>query len=117
MANGSFSDRLDPATYESDEPVHVCRRSGSDAWIAERLWNRLVTLRTAYQLHLLPLLFGTPEVHRLNGQQVGTLVEEVTFIGEAVTDPATASVIRELLPLFAEATRDSDDGGLPVEGP
>lgn len=83
-----YLDRLDPATYEDDEPVVVYETDSGDAdvlHIPERLFWRLVRVGQAYELHHVPLLGGVEPV-RLGRAQCTALCDELAFVAERVDD-------------------------------
>ena len=67
-----FADRLDPATYDDDDGtvgVFESDRGDEDSlWISERLFRRLTSVASGYELHTLPMLGGSDPV-RLNGKR------------------------------------------------
>lgn len=89
---GRFDDRFESSTYELDPPAGFFPTGYPDAdsgvWMPERIFDRLVGLGRAYQLHYLPLLYGQDsEPVILNHQQVGGLIDEVDFLARTMTDP------------------------------
>ena len=93
-----FSDRLNPVTFAEDEPVAVSvvptatspadRDSGltGAAWIPERVFERILALARAYDLHVLNLLEG-PSPPALNATQCSGLQFELEFLCSVVSDP------------------------------
>ena len=108
-----YADRLDSANYADDPDVGwFSSDPPAEAWVPERLVDRLRALGRAYELHLLPHLPG-PEALSLNAVQVLTLIEEMDFLGERVNDPALTALIADLREVLGAAARGD---GLWVEG-
>jgi hypothetical protein len=116
VAQSEFADRFLDSTYADDEPVHIFIPRGTDRWVPERLWWRLVGLGRAYEVHLLPLLPGATDPQFLNAQQVATLVDEVQFVADVVDDDLIAGLVAELVPLLVEAQLQPDEHALGIEG-
>lgn len=90
MGSEEFADRFDADRYRDEEPVRVWLVEGAgvddEMYIPEPLWNRMRLIAAAYQLHLLPLLDGTVDPVFLNAVQCRTLVAELDFVAEILSD-------------------------------
>lgn len=119
MLEGRYHLLVDPTTYSDDVRVKVST-DRSEAWVSEQLFDRLLALGRAYQLHVLTLLANVPrhEPFWINQQQSEGLVEEVEFVVSLVdSDIAVNELAKTLLPVIAEAARYGDRNALVVEGP
>lgn len=86
----TLSTRLDPATYSQDEPVGVAAvlqeelpgPLPNERWqyIPERMWNRILPLGSAYELHFAAVLEPVVDTV-LNTTQCATVEEELRFPG------------------------------------
>jgi hypothetical protein len=122
-----FADRVAPGTYQNDEAWAVGLVSAGRAvdWasklpdertgIPEGIAERLLALGRAYRLHQLSALDGTAQ-NRLNGQQAGSLADEVAFLARVVDDPALREHIKPLLE-FASRCGRSNSMELLLEAP
>jgi len=122
-----FADRLVPDTYRDDEPWAVALvQTGrpvdwgsalpdEEAYIPERIAERLLALGRAYGLHYLSALDGRRQ-NRLNADQAAGLVDEVQFVLRVVDDLALREHLRPLLD-FAERCGRSRDIDLLLEAP
>lgn len=99
MRTERFVDRLDPKTYQADDEVvgiYETDPNEHDAlWFSGRLFRRLTTIGIAYELHTLPLLEGSSDLH-LNQTQCSSLVDEVAFVAERVNDDVLVSLAQSL---------------------
>jgi hypothetical protein len=88
-AGGSrYSDRLAAATYADDEPIHVFSPdTRAEAWVPERVFERMQAVAVGYGLHVIPLL-AEDALRFLDGSQAATFTDEVIFIAEVTNDPA-----------------------------
>ncbi len=122
-----FADRLEPMTYQEDEPWTVALVGAGrpvdwansvpdqDEAVPERIFQRILALARAYELHHLSTVEPCRQ-NRLNSQQAAGLAEELEFLLQQVNDQALR-VFAE--PLHRLAVRCARDGGLEllVEGP
>ena len=118
----ALTDRFEVQTYADDEPVRVYRpdRYGLDddgVWIPERLWDRLLHIGAAYQLHLLPLLDGTTNPVFLNPVQVEGLLQELRFVASIVDDRLLRSLVSSLVALTGLESQGASKDSLGVEFP
>lgn len=105
---------LDPSQFVDDVLVRVWTRTEEfEAWVPERLWDRLVNLGRAYELHRLPLLAAPYEPVTLNAQQCAGLQRELEFVEQVVKDEA----LRSIRAVVAAAARLTGEVALLVEGP
>lgn len=108
-----FADRLESGTYGDDPLVGwFSADPPAEAWVPERLVERLRLLGAAYELHLLPLLPGGEPIG-LRGSQVTNLIEEIDWVAALADDPALRQVALDLRPVLS-AARSGD--GLWIEG-
>ncbi len=117
-----FADRFRDETYADDEPVHVFRAdqygsADQGLWVPERLWARLRLVAAAYELRLLPILDGTSDPVFLNAVQVSTLLEELRFIGQILSDPLVESLVRALVDLAAGRSQVASKDSIGIEFP
>lgn len=115
-----WRDRLDPATYADDEPVHVfrCDQYGANdggLWMPERVWHRLRCLGLAYELHLLPLLDGTTDPVFLSANQVEQ--REFRFVGDLVNGPIVEAQVRAFIALTEERSDGASKDMVGIEFP
>lgn len=114
-----YSDRLDPATYEDDEPIAIYEEDPGEAgalYISERLFSRLVHLGEAYELHHLPLL-GRIEPVQLGRAQCVALCDELAFVAERVDDPLTVAAAQSVSDyLDARVRRPGAETFVTLEG-
>ena len=118
-----YGDRFLAETYAKDEPVGARLSSEVIAdtheyslWIPERLFHRIQNLARAYELHLLPALepYGKNE---LTHSQAETLVDELSFIGDLISDELLAGYIGRLIELAEKCIRSARQVRLVIEGP
>ena len=104
--NDRFADRLDPGTYASDEPVGAGTTDDYSGWVSipERLFHRMQHLARAYDLHILPGL-DPYERNELDYERAASLVDELQFLGQVVTDRALLEQIGVLQDAALSATR------------
>ena len=101
-----FADRFDSGTYADDPKVGVfTNEPPTDLWMPERVFHRLRYLGLAYELHLLPLVDGTEDSIYFNSLQAGVLAEELTFVGETVSDPVLVEYLIALVNMAEQAAR------------
>lgn len=118
----SIADRFRDETYADDEPVHVFRADqyGSPdqgLWLPERLWARLRLVAQAYELHLLSVLDGSTDPVFLNAAQVSTLLEELRFVGQILSDPLIEGLVRALVELAAGRSQGASKDAMGIEFP
>jgi hypothetical protein len=83
-----YSDRLNAATYADDEPIHVFSpENQAEAWVPERVFDRMQAIAVGYGLHVIPLL-AEDALRFLDGSQAATFTDEVAFIAQVTNDPA-----------------------------
>ena len=108
MHTERFADRLDPMTYEADDDVvgiYEIDPGEPDAlWCSARLFRRLVLIGAAYELHTLPLLDGSVDVH-LNQTRCLALVDEIAFVAERVDDALVVGLAQSLVDYVSRRTR------------
>ena len=114
-----FADRLVPDTCRRDEPwsVGLVRAGRAVDWAAtlpdehtdipEGIAERLLALGRAYGLHELSALDGTGQ-NRLDGQQAGSLADELEFLMRVVDDSALREYARPLLEFATRCGRSRD---------
>jgi hypothetical protein len=100
-----FADRLDPNSYASDEPVGAGTSDDYSGWVSipERLFTRMQHLGRAYDLHILPGL-DPYERNELDHERTASLIDELDFLAEVVSDRAlleTIAVLRDAALLAA----------------
>jgi hypothetical protein len=122
-----FADRLEPMTYQNDEPWTVALVGAGrpvdwtnsvpdeDQAVPERIVQRILALATAYELHQLSSL-GPNGQNRLNSQQSASLADELHFLLQQINDPALHVFAGPLQRLAARCARDARLE-LLVEGP
>jgi hypothetical protein len=116
----SYADRFDQSRYADDPPVRVFDydyADGSEVWIPERVWRRLVTIGSAYELHYLPMLGGGSEVRTWDAVQAQTIGDELSFVAEVVKDSLLLHWLEALSPIVESAARRGGSPALGVEGP
>jgi hypothetical protein len=86
-----------------------------EAYIPERIAERLLALGHAYGLHYLSTLDSRRQ-NRLNADQAAGLVDEVQFVLRVVDDPALHEHLQPLLG-FAERCFRSRNTDLLLEAP
>jgi len=118
-----YADRFLAGTYAKDEPVGaglssevVAETYTYSLWIPERLFHRIQNLARAYELHLLAALepYGKNELTR---PQAEALVDELTFIGETITDNLLVGYMDRLIELAERCIRSPREVQLIIEGP
>lgn len=115
-----FADRLDPATYaDDDEVVGVFESGPSDddaLWLSARLFRRLTTVASAYELHSLPLLGGSEPV-QLNRARCESVLDEIAFVAERLDDAVAVTTAQSVADYLATRTqRPTWDGTVTFEG-
>lgn len=119
-----FADRLKASTYADDVEFQVRlnpdprdeQAATTEAWISERLLNRLRHIGLAYELPLLSRLpadgqWSYPEV------QCSSLEREIVFLLNLVADPLLAAATEPLLNMVRAAIREPRGLTLTVEAP
>jgi hypothetical protein len=99
VASEAYADRLQPETYADDEVVGVFRTAHSEAdavWLSVRLFRRLTSTASGYELHVLPQLGGR-ELVRLMKPQVEALLDEVVFVGDRLNDKVARTTAGTLI--------------------
>jgi len=102
----TLSTRLDPATYSKDEPVGVAAvpkeelpgpvRNERWQYIPERMWNRILQLGSAYELHFAAVLEPVVDTV-LDPTQCETVDEELRFLAAILNDDALKSALSIIL--------------------
>lgn len=98
----TLAERLNPATYKGDEPVGVAAVPrgelpgpiSDEKWryIPERVWNRILHLGAAYELHYAATLEPVIDTV-LDSTQWESMEPEFRFISEVVGDHAVRSAL------------------------
>lgn len=112
----NLRDQLEPTTFADDEPVGVVGVPtkdlpgpvAEDQWhyVPEPLWNRLICLGNAYNLHFAQLV--EPAIDTvLNSVQCHSLCEELTFLRDVVADPAAHAAISTVVAQATVVARSS----------
>ena len=105
-------DRLDGATYADDPLIGwTTVDESTEAWVPDRIVDRMRHLGSAYEMHLLPLLPGVEPVV-LNSTQVRNLIEEIDWVLERGDDPVLRNAVHDLGPVLSAALRGD---GLRIE--
>ncbi|MBX3314504.1 MAG: hypothetical protein KF906_09310 [Actinobacteria bacterium] len=110
-----FTSGLKAGTYLDDPLIGWTSADGqAEAWVADRLVDRLRLLGAAYELHLVPLLPARDETVtlELNAAQVRNLRDEIEWLADLVSDAALVQVATTILPVLRTAERGS---GLRVD--
>jgi len=111
----SFPDRFQSERYAGDEPVSLT--VDGHTWdMPERLFARAQYLARAYELHLLPMVESYGKT-QLNGQQAGTLAEELAFIRDLVDDGVLRPHLDAWIALALACSRSARPASLVIEGP
>lgn len=126
MPVDSLMSWLAPSTFQDDEPVCFTlvepTTSGStastcEAWIPERLFERMLHLAGAYHLHVLGVIHGDVDTH-LNHLQCESLLTELEFLVRLVpSDAALQRVLVEVAQLVTRAARLGRKAELVVQPP
>jgi len=84
--------------------------------VPERLFERILLLASAYDLHVLPATdqYGP---HELSQQQAATVAEELTFLQPVVNDAALAPHLKALRELALWCARSGESSWMHIEGP
>ncbi|MFN0090482.1 MAG: hypothetical protein ACKVWR_09495 [Acidimicrobiales bacterium] len=102
-------------------PISTDPLTDQGLWVPERLWARLRLVAGAYELRLLPILDGTSDPVFLNAVQVSTLLEELRFIGQILSDPLVdplvEALVRALVDLAAERSQGASKDWIGIEFP
>jgi hypothetical protein len=123
LPEDEFEHRLSTSEYEGDEPVDVRAYRGTrtasvyrEHVVPERLFERILLLASAYDLHVLPALdqYGP---HELNQQQAATVAEELAFLQPVVNDAALAPHLIALRELSLWCARSGESSWIHIEGP
>lgn len=116
-----FPDQFDARRYHEDEPVgftaHIATRERlGPVDLPERIFLRLQSIATAYELHLLRTIevYGTT---KLNGVQCQVLAGELEFVADVVKDPLLLEYVGHLMPLVLACGRAGMQAVLSIEGP
>ena len=109
-----FQDRLNTNYFEGDEPVGIAAvvptalpgpiESKEWQYIPERLWNRLLCLGQAYELHFAQVIEPVIDT-TLDASQCQSLIEEITFLASVVDDTALRSAIHLILSQAEQVVR------------
>lgn len=92
-----YGDRLHPAAYSDDEPVHVSSpETEAEVWVPERLFDRMKAVGVGYGLHVIPLL-AEDALRFLNGAQAETFAAEIAFVAQVTNDPALHQQLEAML--------------------
>ena len=90
MTPDRYADRLEAATYAADdETVGIFESSPNEPdslWLSGRLFNRLIGVAAAYDLHMLPML-GGPGAEQLNRSRCESFLDELAFVADRLNDP------------------------------
>ena len=103
-----FADRLDPATFASDEPVEFRTSSqavGTGTFLPEGVLARVRSLGVAYDLHVLENLITPYEAVELEWPQAESLLAEIEFLAEVVNDPVVSDAVTSISLVVAAAAR------------
>jgi hypothetical protein len=102
----TLSTRLDPATYSEDEPVGIAAVPKEELpgplpnerwrYIPERIWNRILLLGSAYELHFAAVLEPVVDAV-LDPTQCETVDEELRFLAAILNDDALKSALSVIL--------------------
>ncbi|WP_162926280.1 hypothetical protein [Teredinibacter purpureus] len=103
--NMKYENLLSPLEFEDDVTVEVAAISSEllpgpiseDNWVhlSERLWNRVLFLGQAYELHFSQVI--EPVIDTVLGpEQCESLLEELEFLQHVSTDPALDKTITSL---------------------
>ena len=114
-----YDGQLQSHSFAEDEQVRV-GTDRSEAWVSERLLDRLLTVGRAYGLHVLSILSDVPRHEQawVNRQQAEALLDEVGFLTAVLEKDAAFQALSEtVVPLVAEAARYGGDDALVFEGP
>lgn len=103
---------MDIQAYRGSRALSV-RREHS---VPERLFTRMLSLASAYELHLLPTLdpYGPFE---LSKAQAWTLAEEVAFLKPVINDELLLPHFDALHELAVWCARSAEDSWIRIEGP
>jgi hypothetical protein len=69
------------------------------------------------ELHLLSVLDGSTDPVLLNAVQVSTLLEELRFVGQILSDPLIESLVRALVELAAGRSQGASEDAMGIELP
>lgn len=116
-----YDDRLDPGTYQDDEPIGVGPAHDPESyegwvWIPQRLFDRVRLIAAAYGLHVLPGV-DMNDRNVLRPEQVQTLLDEIEFIGTLTQDAALLEQLVRLRQIAQVVTRRARPAELIIEGP
>jgi len=103
-----FTNRFDPDSFAQDPRVLIRLGSVSrceavaptEAWISERLLQRLRHLGLAFELPLLSRLPAGTGRWFYPDEQLDSLADELALVAERVSDPALGPALASLNPLF-----------------
>jgi hypothetical protein len=111
-----YSSRLDPATYVHEEPVGIAVApasllpgplpNGLWSYVPEPLWQRLLSLGHAYNLHFAQV--AEPVIDTvLESRQCQAFQGELAFLSRVISDPAVEQVLTLLQQQATRVSRDS----------
>ena len=113
--DSSLADRLDPSRFADDEPVELAIADHDtaaedippDRWVlvSNRLFGRLILLGRAYGLHFASLVDSIGDTS-LDAGQCESVLEELQFLSEVVSDPALSEVFAKLIPRVDRVARN-----------
>lgn len=114
-----YADRLAPSRYANDPLVGVFAYNDSEpieAWVPERVWQRLCSLGFAYELHYLSLSPGARDPTAWNTRQAHALLEELAFVGGVINDRLLNEHLEAVSRVVAVGARGGQDPALRIEG-
>src|SRR5262249_41167337 len=116
-----FADRLEEATYRSDESVSfgVSREAEEPKWLVdlpERIFGRLQLLASAYELHVLPAIDPYAKT-RLNAEQCRSLRGGLVFMPSLWSDELVRRGTAALLEVLDRAVTNPFPTEVVIEGP
>ncbi len=110
-------DLVDPQTFDGDEPVGICAVPHAALpgpieelewrYVSERLWNRVLKLGEAYELHFAQVVEPVIDTV-LVAEQCESLVQELAFLANMICDPALRHAIGIISAQAQRVTREPE---------
>jgi hypothetical protein len=112
-----FVDRLAVETYADDEPVRVFSpETETEAWVPERLFERLQALAKGYQLHVATLV-AEQGLSFLNVAQAQNFGDELAFLGDVTNDPALHEQIKAISAVVSDGANRASKAAVGFDWP
>jgi hypothetical protein len=100
---------MNPCGFNSPE-------TEAEAWVPERLFERLQALANGYQLHVSSLV-AEEGLAFLNVAQARNFGDELTFLGDVTNDPALHEQIKAILVVVSDGANRASKAAVGFDWP